>query len=74
MGLNRRPEGERVADRGVCKLDVRVHAQIMTVDLARGLIGTTDFASIARANGCATNRSLNPRTAAGAHLSLPRST
>jgi hypothetical protein len=30
-----------------------VHAQIMTVDLARGLIRTTDFASNVRANECA---------------------
>jgi hypothetical protein len=54
VGLKRRPECGRVGDRGVCKLDARAHAQIMTVDLARGLIRTTDFASIVRANGYAT--------------------
>ena len=50
VGLNRRPEGRRVGDKGVCKLRARVHAQIMTGDLPGVLICAIDFASIGAAN------------------------
>ena len=35
VGLKRRPEDRRIGYKGFCKFCVRVHAQIMTGDLAR---------------------------------------
>ena len=54
VGLNRRPECGRVGGIGVCKVGARVHAQIMTVDLARGLIVAPEFASMTLPFGCVT--------------------
>ena len=53
VGLNRRPEPVLVGGIEVCKLCARMHAQIMTGDLPRGLVCIFDFASIARPNECA---------------------
>ena len=50
VGLKRRPEDDRVAHKGVCKLHALVHAQIMTVDLSRVLLFSTDFASFVAPN------------------------
>ena len=52
VGLNRLPKGGRVGGIGDCKVCRQVHAQIMTVDLARGLIVAPDFASISRVLRC----------------------
>ena len=54
VGLNRRPECGRVGGIGDCKVGAQVHAQIMTVDLARGLIVAPEFASITLPFGCVT--------------------
>jgi hypothetical protein len=49
-----RPAGGLVCGGGVCKLGVRVHAQIMTRDLTFVAFGVAGFASIARDNEFAT--------------------
>jgi hypothetical protein len=43
VGLNRRPEGGRVGDKGGCKVCARVHAQIMAWDLRSVLLCDTGF-------------------------------
>ena len=63
VGLSRRPEPVQVGGIGVCKLCARMHAQIMTGDLPRGLICAIDFASIAWPNECAARpRAIQART------------
>ena len=48
VGLKRRPEDGLVGGIGVCKLGVRMHAQIMASEMACVLFGVADIAQILR--------------------------